>query len=79
MIKFVGGPHKAPANVVAGVHPCAPDNLRPGVAAAVRAPSAPITVGPFQDRNSLSQRFRYKVPDDIEIENIASGGAEYYN
>lgn len=69
-IKFVGGAHPI-RHVAAGVHACAPDGLIPSK----EAPRASATME-FQSRNNLSARFRYRQPDDIEMENVLAGGAE---
>ncbi|VEU24232.1 DEKNAAC105395 [Brettanomyces naardenensis] len=77
LIKFVGGPHPIPKNVVITAHPCAPNNLLPIKVVAVKGPA--VIVGPFQSRNSLSQRFRYRAIDELEIADVESGGAELIN
>lgn len=72
-IQFVGGPHKVHV-VPAGVHPCAPDGLLP---AKLAASSSPVAAGfEFQSRNSLSKRFQYRRPDELEMDNVLSGGAD---
>lgn len=69
-IKFIGGAHPV-HHVAAGIHACAPEGLTPSK----ESPRAPATME-FQSRNNLSKRFRYRQPDDIEMENVISGGAE---
>lgn len=69
-IKFVGGAHPI-HHVKAGVHACAPDGLLPSK----EAPRAQPTMV-FQSRNNLSLRFRYRQPDELEMENVLTGGAE---
>lgn len=75
MIKFIGGPHPIPKNIVSTVHPCAPGNLRPSNASATHISLQSASFGVFQSRNSLSERFRYHPIDDLEITDIDSGGA----
>ncbi|KAG7811651.1 hypothetical protein KL921_001917 [Ogataea angusta] len=62
-------------------HPCAPNQLMPTKAGSSTASSARSTsnVGPvpFESRNFLSSRFRYSPLDEIEIEDVNTGGAEY--
>ncbi|KAK6457917.1 uncharacterized protein RJT20DRAFT_125799 [Scheffersomyces xylosifermentans] len=83
LIKFVGGPHPAPTTISKAVkpHPLAPKGEIPGGAASSGSTyfnSNPIEPkeGEFFSRAQLSQRFRYKVPKEDEIEDIISGGAE---
>jgi small subunit ribosomal protein YMR-31 len=64
---------------VAGVHPQAPNGLRPSAGNATPFfNSNPIEPkdGEFFSRSQLPLRFRYKAPKDDEMENITSGGAE---
>ncbi|KAG7882386.1 hypothetical protein KL925_001473 [Ogataea polymorpha] len=64
-----------------GPHPCAPNQLMPAKAGSSTASSTQSTpiVGPvpFESRNFLSARFRYSPLDEIEIEDVNTGGAEY--
>lgn len=71
-IKFVGGPHK-PVFHAPGVHPCAPNGLRPSLESESHNIQKSFD---FQSRNNLSKRFRYPVLDDIEIDDVLTGGAE---
>ncbi|ODQ47930.1 hypothetical protein PICMEDRAFT_15799 [Pichia membranifaciens NRRL Y-2026] len=73
LIKFVGGPHTA-AHTPATIHPCAPAGLRPGSAGSSAASSGAAVA--FQSRNNLSKRFRYVPLDEIEIEDVLTGGAD---
>lgn len=73
-IKFVGGPHKAVSHA-AGVHACAPQGLKPSAVSATRAPQQ---ASAFQSRNNLSNRFRYSRIDDLEMENVLTGGAAVF-
>ncbi|EGV65629.1 hypothetical protein PSN45_003598 [Yamadazyma tenuis] len=81
LIKFVGGPHKH-AKSVAGIHPMAPDGLKPSSSSGTT--SSPFSNpnplepkdGEYFSRSQLPLRFRYKVPKEDEAANIVSGGAE---
>ncbi|OWB86365.1 hypothetical protein B5S33_g5053 [[Candida] boidinii] len=70
----------------AAVHPCAPDHIVPtgfDSSASSSAASAAST-GSFssvgnvevESRNLLSKRFRYGVIEDLEIDDVNTGGAE---
>lgn len=79
-IKFVGGPHPVHKKA-AGVHPCAPNGLKPSGGASGSAGSAssgPIHVGEgeYALRAELPLRFRAKNPTEFEAEDIMSGGAD---
>ncbi|TID21918.1 hypothetical protein CANINC_003402 [Pichia inconspicua] len=71
-IKFVGGPHK-PVFHAPSVHPCAPQGLKPSAVSQSQTIQRSST---FQSRNNLSKRFRYPPLDDIEIDDVLTGGAE---
>ncbi|GAV28135.1 hypothetical protein PMKS-001604 [Pichia membranifaciens] len=68
LIKFVG------VHTPATIHPCAPAGLRPGSASSSAPSSGPAVA--FQSRNNLSKRFRYVPLDEIEIEDVLTGGAD---
>ncbi|GME94227.1 unnamed protein product [[Candida] boidinii] len=83
-IKFVGGPHQS-AHHAAVVHPCAPDHLVPTGFGSSNSSSTSTNTGSsfssignveFESRNLLSKRFRYGFIDDIEIDDVNTGGAE---
>jgi hypothetical protein len=56
------------------VHPCAPSGLRPSAGKVAAASSGHASA--FQSRNSLSKRFRYPKLDEIEIDDVLTGGAD---
>ncbi|KAG7193345.1 uncharacterized protein KQ657_000762 [Scheffersomyces spartinae] len=85
LIKFVGGPHLAPAGISHSVkaHPCAPEGLVPAAASAASAIVSSIFKGSLEpkdgeyfSRSELPARFRYTPPTELEMEDIISGGAE---
>ncbi|GMF56776.1 unnamed protein product [[Candida] boidinii] len=84
LIKFVGGPHLS-ARHAAAVHPCAPDHLVPtGFDSSASSSAGAASTGSFssvgnvefESRNLLSKRFRYGVIEDLEIDDVNTGGAE---
>ncbi|KAG0686572.1 hypothetical protein C6P40_003787 [Pichia californica] len=74
-IKFVGGPHPI-VHTPATVHACAPNGLKPSIGSTSAATSLPTV--PFQSRNNLSKRFQYTPIDDIEIDDVLTGGADVF-
>ncbi|OWB65685.1 hypothetical protein B5S30_g1013 [[Candida] boidinii] len=71
----------------AAVHPCAPDHLVPtGFDSSASSSASAASTGSFssignvefESRNLLSKRFRYGVIEDLEIDDVNTGGAEVF-
>lgn len=63
------------AHTPVSFHPCAPAGLKPS--AIVSAPTSGHAAS-FQSRNNLSKRFRYTPLNDVEINDVLTGGAEVF-
>ncbi|KAH3665551.1 hypothetical protein OGAPHI_003737 [Ogataea philodendri] len=62
-----------------GPHPCAPNSIMPSKASSGASTTQSFSTGPiaFESRNLLSPRFRYTALEELEIEDVNTGGAEY--
>lgn len=70
-----------PIESVAGVHPMAPEGLRPGSGSGSSSTyfnANPIEPkeGEYFSRSQLPKRFQYSLPKEDEADNILAGGAE---